>query len=117
MKVICFVETYLWDEIEHDIEEKSSAVSFLGGLCLILEEWELFFDAVPAWPLVDVVQDREEIEAQHEPLHPKYGWYKHFLDVLSGFWCLRQVKMLSLVDVVQSWQQKHHNLSLILFDG
>ena len=81
---------YLRDTVEHDRQEKVGAVCLLSSLSLVLEEWELCFDAVPTGHLVDVVEHDEGVEDEHEVLHAVDGWQEHFLQVLGCLRCLRE---------------------------
>ena len=98
-------ETYLGDEVEHDVKEESSAVSFLSCLGLVLEEGELAFDAVPEGHLIDVVEEDEAVEHEHEVLHPVDRWQEHLLQVLRRLRGLREDDVLGLV-VELEWEDE-----------
>ena len=77
--------TYFGDQIEQDRQKQIGAVCLLSSLRLVLEERELALDAVPNWPLVDIVEHHEGVKAEDKPLHPVDGRQEHLLEVLCCF--------------------------------
>ena len=92
---------YLRDDIEHDSQQQVSAVGFLCSLCFILEEGELVLDKVPAWHMIDVVEQDEEIKCKDKPLHSVNRRDEHLLQVLRCFGSFWKYDCVSEVDESQ----------------